>query len=233
MTLAIIPARGGSKRIPRKNIKLFNGRPAISYAIEAAKKTNLFNQILVSTEDTEIAEIAKLNGAEVPIMRPLELSGDHITTTDVMHWAVNAYKSIGIQADYACCIYPVNPLMLPEDLVLAFKMSQDARAHYCFPVAPFPSKIERALKIDSNYSLSSVNRDFEFMRSQDIEPKYFDAGQFYWGKCSAWQSKLSIHNNSIGLILPAWRSIDIDDEADWKRAEIAYQFLLKEKNESV
>ena len=233
MTLAIIPARGGSKRIPRKNIKKFNGRPAISFAINAAKKSGLFERIIVSTEDVEIADIAKEYGAEVPIMRPEELSGDHVTTGDVMQWAVNTYEQIGITSDYICCIYPVNPLLLFNDLVHALEKIKKKGAHYCFPVAPFPSKIERALEIDLNSTLTSVNKSFEFVRTQDIGSKYFDAGQFYWGKRSSWLSKLAIHENAVGIVLPSWRVIDIDEESDWTRAEIAYKYLMKDFDEAI
>ena len=232
MTLAIIPARGGSKRIPRKNIKSFHGRPVISFAIDAAIKSNLFKHVIVSTDDYEIADIAKQCGAEVPIMRPLELSDDFSTTIDVMNWAVNAYEKIGIKTDYTCCIYPVNPLLNPQDLQNAFKIIKAKGANYSFPVAQFPSNIERALQIDNNFLLTSINKSFESIRTQDLEQNYYDAGQFYWGKNSAWQAKCAIRDNSVGIILPSWRVVDIDDESDWKRAELAYQFLLKEKDES-
>jgi len=225
VTLAIIPARGGSKRIPRKNIKLFDGLPVISFAIEAAKKSKLFDRIIVSTEDLEIAEIAKQCGAEVPTMRPIELSGDHVTTGDVMKWSVSAYEDFGITSEYVCCIYPVNPLLAFEDLIHAREIIDEKKAHFCFPVAPFPSKIERALKFESNSKLTPINNDFELVRTQDIESKYYDAGQFYWGRRTAWLANLPIHNNAVGLVLPTWRAVDIDEESDWARAELAYKFF--------
>lgn len=230
MNIAIIPARGGSKRIPRKNIRNFAGRPMISYAINAALDSELFTHVIVSTDDHEIAETARIYGAEIPFIRPGELSDDHTPTVPVIKHAIDQTEALGWFADYFCCIYPAVPLIYNSDLLAAFKLLQNsASADYSFPVTQFPSAIQRALRLDSSGATSSFYPEYEPKRSQDLEPAFHDAGQFYWGRCKAWKKNPRIHNSGLGLVIPSWRVVDIDTEEDWRRAEIIYKMLLGAK----
>jgi pseudaminic acid cytidylyltransferase len=220
MNIAIIPARGGSKRIPRKNIKVFGGKPMIAYAITAAKNSGLFDHVLVSTDDTEIAVIANELGAETPFVRPAELANDFTATVPVVAHAIQACEALGWSFDNVCCIYPGVPLIEVEDLQGAFKHIEACGVDYCFPVTEFPSAIQRALKQNSDGVMQPFYPEFELARSQDLEPAYYDAGQFYWGKKNAWLSNPRIHSNGAGYVIPSWRVVDIDTPADWDRAEL-------------
>jgi pseudaminic acid cytidylyltransferase len=220
MNIAIIPARGGSKRIPRKNIKVFGGKPMIAYAITAAKNSGLFDHVLVSTDDTEIAAIANELGAETPFVRPAELANDFTATVPVVAHAIQACEALGWSFDNVCCIYPGVPLIEVEDLQGAFKHIEACGVDYCFPVTEFPSAIQRALKQNSDGVMQPFYPEFELARSQDLEPAYYDAGQFYWGKKNAWLSNPRIHSNGAGYVIPSWRVVDIDTPADWDRAEL-------------
>ena len=228
MNIAVIPARGGSKRVPRKNIRSFAGRPMISYAISAALNSALFSHVIVSTDDHEIAETARTYGAEIPFMRPAELSGDHTPTVPVIEHAIGQAEALGWFADYVCCIYPAVPLIYGSDLLAAFQLLQNlASADYSFPIAQFPSAIQRALRFDNSGATSSFYPECELTRSQDLEPAFHDAGQFYWGRRRAWTDNPRIHNSGLGLVIPSWRTVDIDNEEDWRRAEIIYQTFLR------
>ena len=233
MNIAIIPARGGSKRIPRKNIKDFCGKPMIAYAIEAAQKSGLFERVLVSTDDREIAEIAQRWGAEIPFQRPSELADDHTPTVPVISHAIRECEGIGWRIDRVCCIYPCVPFIQVADLRSALNLLESCAAEYSFPVTRFATAIQRALKQDQDGKLSPVYPDFELLRSQDIEPAYHDAGQFYWGSKKAWLTVNSIHSNAIGLTIPQWRAVDIDNLDDWHWAEVLHRILDSEvSNES-
>ena len=225
MNIAIIPARGGSKRIPRKNIREFAGRPVIAYAIIAAKQSGLFEHIIVSTEDRQIAERAKEYGAEVPFMRPRELANDYAATVPVIDHAITQCREQGWNAEYICCIYPAVPFLQADDLLLSLQQLKQAGAEFCFPVTVFPSAVQRALKCDSHGNLKSFYPEHELARTQDLEPAYYDAGQFYWGKAEAWLKNLKIHSQGVGYVIPNWRVVDIDTHDDWKRAELIYQVL--------
>jgi pseudaminic acid cytidylyltransferase len=220
MNIAVIPARGGSKRIPRKNIKSFGGKPMIAYAITAAKNSGLFDHVLVSTDDAEIASIANAWGAETPFVRPAELANDFTATVPVVAHAIQACEALGWSFDNVCCIYPGVPFIEVEDLQGAFKQLEVGSDDYCFPVAEFPSAIQRALKRNSHGVMQPFYPEFQLTRTQDLEPAYFDAGQFYWGNKRAWLSNLRIHSNSAGYLIPNWRVVDIDTPADWERAEL-------------
>jgi pseudaminic acid cytidylyltransferase len=231
MNIAIIPARGGSKRVPRKNIKNFAGKPMISYAISAALDSGLFSRVIVSTDDGEIAETAKIHGAEIPFMRPAELSDDHTPTVPVIKHAIDQAEALGWFADYVCCIYPAVPLIYGSDLFAAFQLLQNAvTADYSFPITQFPSAIQRALRLDKSGATSSFYPEHELTRSQDLEPAFHDAGQFYWGSCQSWKENPRVHNSGVGLVIPTWRVVDIDTEEDWRRAEMIYQTLLRTKD---
>lgn len=220
MNIAVIPARGGSKRIPRKNIKAFGGKPMIAYAITAAKNSGLFDHVLVSTDDAEIASIANTWGAETPFVRPAELANDFTATVPVVAHAIQAGEELGWSFDNVCCIYPGVPFIEVEDLQGAFKHFKVGSADYCFPVAEFPSAIQRALKRSSDGVMQPFYPEFQLTRTQDLEPAYFDAGQFYWGNKMAWLSNPRIHSSGIGYVIPSWRVVDIDTPEDWERAEV-------------
>jgi len=220
MNIAIIPARGGSKRIPRKNIKIFDGKPMIAYAILAAKESGLFQHIIVSTDDDEIAQMAKEWGAEIPFMRPSELSNDHATTIPVIKHAIETCNTFGWKPEHVCCIYPSVPFIRASDLQTAFDRLIKSDSDYCYPVTEFPSVVQRALKIINSGQTQPFYPQFESTRTQDLEPAYYDAGQFYWGKANAWINNTSIHNGGLGYVIPNWRVVDIDTPDDWERAEL-------------
>jgi len=221
--IAIIPARGGSKRIPRKNIRLFAGKPMISYAISAALTSGLFDRVVVSTDDAEIAEISKSLGADVPFARPADLSDDHTPTVPVIAHAIRQCQMIGLDPAAVCCIYPGVPFIRASDLAEAFQLllKRDG-AGYTFPVTPFPAAIQRALRRSSDGIVEPFDSRYVNARTQDLEPAYHDAGQFYWGGVSAWLGGLCIHAHGAAIVLPEWRVVDIDTEDDWRRAEIIF-----------
>lgn len=223
-TVAIIPARGGSKRIPRKNIRPFAGRPMIAHAIQAAADSGLFDRIVVSTDDAEIAAVAHACGAEVPFMRPAALADDHAPTVPVIAHAVAA---LGLPEDAAvCCIYPAVPLLRPQDLADALALLPAGRHRYVFPVAAYPSPVQRALAREADGRTSPLYPQFTQTRTQDLQPAYFDAGQFYWAHAAMWCEGLSIHAHATTLVLPEWRVVDIDTPDDWDRAEALYTVLM-------
>jgi len=223
MNIAIIPARGGSKRIPRKNIKTFAGKPMIAHAIEAAQKCGLFEHIIVSTDDEEIASIGREWGAETPFFRPEELSNDQATTVPVIAHGIQACSELGWIAKYVCCIYPAVPFIQISDLKesLAFLIQQNV--DYCFPVTEFPSPIQRAMRRLAGGKMQPIYPAHEFTRTQDLETAYHDAGQFYWGTSNAWCTNPGIHGSGVGLPIPSWRVVDIDTPSDWDRAEVLFQ----------
>ena len=219
MNIAVIPARGGSKRIPRKNIKDFGGKPMIAYAITAAKNSGLFDHVLVSTDDAEIAKVAQAWGAETPFVRPAELANDYTATVPVVAHAIQACEALSWDFFNVCCIYPGVPFIQVEDLQGAFKHLEAGSADYCFPVTEFPSAIQRALKQGSHGVMQPFFPEFQLTRTQDLEPAFYDAGQFYWGQKKAWLSNPRIHSSGAGYVIPSWRVVDIDTPADWDRAE--------------
>lgn len=223
MNIAIIPARGGSKRIPRKNIKLFSDKPMIAHAITAAKDSRLFEHIVVSTDDEEISAIAREWGAETPFIRPAELSDDHTATVPVVAHAIQACHDFGWKFDNVCCIYPGVPFIQTEDLNGALIQLIKNKTDYSFPVTEFPSAIQRALKRDDCGKMQPFYPQYEAVRTQDLEVAYHDAGQFYWGTEEAWLKNTKIHSGGHGYLIPSWRVIDIDTPEDWHRAEIMYQ----------
>lgn len=227
MNIAIIPARGGSKRIPRKNIREFAGKPMIAHAISAARQSGLFDHVVVSTDDEEIARIACEWGAETPFTRPAELADDHTPTVPVVAHAITACQALGWEIDYACCIYPGVPFIRIDDLKRALELLQASQAAYSFPITEFPSAIQRALRRLPDGRMQTFNPEFELTRTQDLEPAYHDAGQFYWGKAEAWLTNNKVHTSGAGLPIPNWRVVDIDTPADWERAEILYAALNK------
>lgn len=225
MKIAVITARGGSKRIPRKNIRDFCGRPIIAYAIAAAQESNLFDRIVVSTEDAEIADLSRRWGAEVPFLRPLSLADDHTGTTPTVAHAIKVLREQNCTPEWVCCLYPTVPLLEPNDLKGAFELLMRSGAPYAFSVSAFPSPIQRALQRTSSGQMRPFYPEYEQARTQDLEPAYFDAGQFYWGKAEAWLNSVSIHQQGVGYIIPRWRAVDIDTLEDWEQAELLYKAL--------
>jgi len=226
VNVAIIPARGGSKRIPRKNIKLFKGRPMLAYSIEAAQRSECFDRIIVSTDDEEISQIATSLGAEVPFVRPSSLSDDHTATVPVIKHAIDFLNATGKSVDYACCIYATAPFIQPEDLRLAFEKLKNSDGAYCLTVTRFSYPIQRSLRVMDSGSIEMLYPDNYATRSQDLEESYHDAGQFYFGRSRAWlEQKPILANGSLPLVIPESRVQDIDTLEDWRQAEIMYQVM--------
>lgn len=223
--IAIIPARGGSKRIPRKNIRLFAGRPIVAHAIEIARTSGLFDHVVVSTDDPEISEIAQSEGAEVPFVRPGRLADDFTPTVEVISHAILACSDIGWQANHVCCIYPAAPFITVEYLTEAFALLERTDADYCFPIAQYPSPVQRALLRDGRGFVSPFFSSNELERTQDLNVAYYDAGQFYWGRRSSWLNNVRIHSNGVGFPVPSRSVVDIDTEDDWDRAETIYNYI--------
>jgi pseudaminic acid cytidylyltransferase len=228
MRLAVIPARGGSKRIPRKNIKPFAGKPMIAHAICAARDSGLFERVIVSTDDEEISRISREWGAETPFMRPQALADDFTPTVPVVAHAIMACRAMGWNMDYVCCIYPSVPFIQIDDLTRSHELLRTSQADYSFPVAEFPSSIQRALRRLPDGMMQPFYPEFELIRTQDLKGAYFDAGQFYWGRTDSWLNNGKIHSSGIGLSIPNWRVVDIDTADDWVRAELLHKVLKTE-----
>ena len=219
MNIAVIPARGGSKRIPRKNIKVFCGRPMIAWAIDAAKASDLFDHIIVSTDDDEIATVARNYGAETPFMRPDELADDLTPTVPVVAHAVKSCMDLGWAVDYACCIYPCAPLLQASDLIASLELLQERDADFVYPVTEYAHPIQRAMRRLPGGEMQFFDPQYELTRTQDLETAYHDAGQLYWGKSAAWLEHKKMHTDGLGMPIPNWRVVDIDSVDDWARAE--------------
>ena len=227
--LCIIPARGGSKRIPRKNIKEFRGYPIIKWSIEAAWESAVFQSVVVSTDDDEIAKIAKNYGATVPYMRPRELSDDHTDTRTVVNHMIEEMNKRGNSYNFVCCLYATSPLIDSNYLREAIKEVQNEPDKTVFPVAKFSYPIQRALKRDRNGYTRFANREDACKRSQDLEERFHDAGQFYIAKPERWKNEKNILEGSKTILLPAWSVQDIDTEEDWIKAEIMHEILNRRK----
>jgi pseudaminic acid cytidylyltransferase len=223
MRVAIIPARGGSKRIPRKNIKVFNGMPIIAWAILAAKESGLFDYIVVSTDDDEIKLISEKYGAIVPFIRPSDISDDHTPTTPVISHAIKEIDKLYSYVEYACCIYPCSPLLLASDLIKAFSMLKSTEADFVYPVIEYPHSIFRSMRQSKDGKMEFLYPQYELTRTQDLEKTFHDAGQFYWGRAEAWKGLKKMHTDGLGMEIPSYRVVDIDTEDDWKRAELLSQ----------
>ncbi len=234
--IAIIPARGGSKRIPRKNIKDFNGRPIITYAIEAALKSKLFDEVMVSTEDEEIAEISQRYGAAVPFMRSEENADDFTGPGDVVFEVLNKYSELGQEFDRACCIYATSPLITTLRLTQGYELLCDSEYDVVFPVAKYSSPIWRSYKLEKNFGVNMNFPEYEKCRSQDLPDAFFDAGQFYWFRP---KSLMKLNNKNIfgqkkGVVVLEEHEVqDIDNTEDWHLAEIKYDYLIRKKVENV
>lgn len=221
--ICIIPARGGSKRIPRKNIKPFLGKPIIAYSIQAAIDSGLFDEIMVSTDDKEIAEIAKQYGAKVPFLRSEKNSDDFATTFDVIEEVINAYKANGMEFDNLCCLYSCAPFVNGQTLNSGVKLLTKNRFDTVFPILAFSFPIQRALS-ESEGKITMIQEEHLTTRSQDLEERFHDAGQFYWCRTKAvMKSRKLLTSNTGGLVISELEAQDIDTETDWKLAELKYK----------
>lgn len=228
-TLAIIPARGGSKRIPRKNIKPFLGKPMVTHPIDLVLKAGCFDDVVVSTDDSEIAEVAKAHGAEVPFFRSAETSSDTATTAAVIEEVVGRLEDAGRRYDLLCCVYPTSVLMQEKRLLQARAMAlEDEACDGAMPVVPFSFPIQRSLQQVDGY-LSWVWPEYAQTRSQDLPPRYQDAGQFYWSKVPSFhRTKQILTPRTRALVLDEWEVQDIDNESDVLMAELKYRLLERQ-----
>ncbi|MEK8047672.1 pseudaminic acid cytidylyltransferase [Ideonella margarita] len=219
--MAIIPARGGSKRIPRKNVRMFAGRPMLAHAIALARDSGLFERVVVSTDDEEIAAVARAWGAEVPFVRPAALADDLAPTVPVVAHAVQALLDAGSTVRQVCCLYPAVPLLSVSALQegLALLQRQPGATVYAFPVLAFESPIQRALRREADGRTAPLYPEHVQTRSQDLEPAFYDAGQFYWAETATWLGGWSVHGHASTFVLPAHSVVDIDVPEDWARAE--------------
>jgi len=220
--LCIIPARGGSKRIPRKNVKPFMGKPIIAYSIEAALKSGLFDEIMVSTDDEEIATVAWQYGASVPFMRSAETANDYATTADVLKEVIAKYREQGLEFDNMCCIYATAPLVQSDDIRRGFELLEKSAFTVVYPVVPFSYTIWRCLDVAEDGGMKRHWSEYENSRSQDLPTEYHDTGTFYWYKVNDW---LAGNENVGGIIVDETSIQDIDNETDWKLAEMKYKLL--------
>jgi pseudaminic acid cytidylyltransferase len=221
--LAIIPARGGSKRIPRKNIKEFHGIPIIAYSIRAALDSGLFDEVMVSTDDLEIANISKFYGAKVPFMRSLKNSSDNATTFDVLEEVIDKYGTENhVNFKFVCCLYPCAPFIKKEYLIRAFEMLNQNNFDTVFPIVKYGNNILRALRVEDN-KVKMIYPEYQTFRTQDLEISYYDPGQFYWAQTSRLIRNKQLYTSNSGfIIIDEINAQDIDNEIDWKLAEIKY-----------
>ncbi|WP_371192685.1 pseudaminic acid cytidylyltransferase [Glaciecola sp. SC05] len=244
MKFALIPARGGSKRIANKNIRLFNGKPIIAYSIETAIASNLFDQIIVSTDCPDIAAIAEQYGANVPFLRPENISGDHASTVEVIQHAITFMQARYDDVTHCCCIYATAPFLTVQHLTQArdalllqstsvSSKQSSIQKSFAFSVTEFPFPVQRALKI-TNGNIQAMYPEYRSTRSQDLSKAYHDAGQFYWGTCEGFLSEKPVFSeHSIPIILPAYLVQDIDTPDDWTQAELMHQALQLKLNASI
>ena len=225
--ICIVPARGNSKRIKNKNIRKFNDIPMIAFAIKAALDSNLFEHIIVSTDNYEIANTAKQYNAEVPFIRPDNLSDDYTDTRSVIIHGIDECENLGWDFNFVCCLYPCVPLINAKDIREGFNILNSSKDIFVFPIVEANSKPQRSLGRRKSGDLFSIFPEFERSRTQDLTEGFFDAGQFYWAHKEFWKKSKSIHNNAKGLIISKWRAIDIDYEEDWKMAELLYTIQEK------
>jgi N-acylneuraminate cytidylyltransferase len=223
--VAIIPARGGSKRIPRKNIKMFHGKPLIAYSIEVALASQLFDKVVVTTDDEEIATVAKAYGAEIPFLRPKVLADDFTGTGDVIDHALDVLKKQGENYDYVCTLYATAPLLQKEYLISGFEQLKNSDAVNAFSCTSMPFPIQRTFKLNSDGRCEMFTPEYYTTRSQDLEEAYQDAGQFYWKKLGSVSQEIMFGKDSIPVILPRHLVQDIDTVEDWRRAEVMYEVL--------
>jgi len=220
LNIAVIPARIGSKRILAKNIKMFLGKPMLSYPIETALSSKHIEKVIVSTDNDEIANIALEYGAEVPFKRPKDLSGDITPTTPVIGHAVKTLIKIGWKIGDVCCIYPCTPLLNYKIVDNVYKKFKSQDVDFAYPVIHYPHPIQRAMRMSDTGEMEFIYPEHELTRTQNLEETFHDSGQFYWGKSYSWSNEKMMHTDGIGVHIKSWEVVDIDTEEDWIRAEI-------------
>ena len=229
MRLAIIPARGGSKRIPRKNLRLFAGSPVLTYSVRAAITAGCFDKIIVSTDDDEIAEVARAFGASTPFIRPSELADDHAVLIDVVRHAILWYQDRGEIVTEVCCIFATAPFVTSDTLLMGLDTLHKSGRSFALSVTSFPFPVQRAISLLSDGSINAMYPEFRETRSQDLEPSWHDAGQFCWGTSNAFLDRLPIFSShTTGVALPRHLVQDLDTLEDWRRAELMYQVMLQQ-----
>jgi len=229
MTIAVIPARGGSKRIPGKNIKPFLGVPIMARVIDTLQKAGFFNRIIVSTDDAGIADTARAAGAETPFMRPGSISDDNSSSLAVMSHAIEALEAAGTDCDIYCLVYATAVFMTAADVKAGYSTLMDTDADYCFPVVDFDYPIQRAVELRGG-KIHMVCPEHHLTRSQDLPPRYHDAGQYYWGRRDAFLTGASpFAGNAVAQPLPRYRIVDIDTDDDWQRAELIFAALQQQE----
>lgn len=225
MNIAVIPARGGSKRIPRKNIKPFCGKPMIAWSIAAARQSGCFDRIIVSTDDDEIAAVAEAHGADAPFRRPANLANDHTPTVPVIAHAVR-WQQTTAPVERACCIYATAPMLRPADLQAGYEVIETQNASYAFSVTSYAYPVQRALVLRRQNRVEMVYPEHAQTRSQDLVEAWHDAGQFYWGRADAWLAGSPIFgSDSIAIPLSRTRVQDIDTPEDWEHAELLFETM--------
>ena len=223
-SVCLVPARGGSKRVPGKNVRDFCGVPMIRRSIDAARASGCFSRIVVSTDDARIADVAREAGAEVPFERPARLADDHATTLDVVRHALDALEADGAPPEALCCLYATAPFVRPADLVAGREAL--AGADFSMTVTRYAFPIRRALRLNAAHALEMLEPEHYATRSQDLEEALHDAGQFYWGTPAAWRSPASFFERRVAPVeLPRWRVLDIDTPEDWTHAEALFRAL--------
>jgi pseudaminic acid cytidylyltransferase len=224
--IAVIPARGGSKRIPRKNIRMFCGKPIIAYSISAAQQTGLFDQVVVSTDDEEIASVAREFGATTPFIRPKEIADDFTGTNAVVKHAVAWFNAQSNDVTHACCLYATAPLVQANFITQGYEALSRSDAAFAFSVTSYAFPIQRAVRITPDGRVDAIYPEHRMTRSQDLEHAYHDAGQFYWGTARAFLEDMPVFApHSIGVILPRHLVQDIDTLEDWDQAELMYRAI--------
>lgn len=234
MKIALIPVRGGSKRIPNKNIRMFSGKPLLAYPIAAAKATGIFDRIIVSTDSREIADVATAEGAEVPFLRPAELANDHAPTIPVIKHALNWLSEHGAKAEYCCCIY-ANPFVTAANLAAAFAILREKQATSVVPMTTYPASIYVGMRINAKGGVEFIFPDMALKRSQDMEEAYHDVGQFYWWSCKDLMGTEEIGKlrelNRYPLLIPRSQAQDLNTPEDWDMAERLYGGLGENDHE--
>ncbi len=224
--VAVIPARGGSQRIPRKNIKNFHGKPIIAYSIQTALNSGCFDRVIVSTDDEEIADIAREFGADVPFLRGARFADHFATTGQVMAHVIEQLAEQGCNPELFCCLYATAPLLKVDDLCKGQSLIQEPGIDYVFCATSFAFPVQRAVRINNTQLAAMVNPENMLVRSQDLEPLYHDAGQFYWGKRSAFlEQRPFFAGRSKAVVVPRQRVQDIDTEEDWQFAQLLFSAL--------
>jgi N-acylneuraminate cytidylyltransferase len=233
MRVAIIPARGGSRRIPQKNIRQFNAKPMIAWVIEAAFSSKCFDRIVVSTDSEEILTIASRFGDVMPLVRPTHLADDHTPLVPVVRHAIAELEQELEQLEDVCCILPTAPMIRSCDIVETLRKLQERRNSYVLPITSYPFPIQRAVRLSEDGCVIMVEPEHYLTRSQDLEETFHDAGQFYWGSRNTWLTKARLFDEAAyGHLIPRYRVQDIDTPEDWRRAELMFSVIQqKEKLE--